>query len=110
MQISAKTKKNPDVVTIEYDLPETLADLISKFGEKVVESAAKGSLVITVQAAMRRMIEKGKNTQEIQDAMATFTPSAREVSKASAFDKASAQIGKLSPEERRALVEKLQAM
>jgi len=110
MQISAKTKNHPEPVTIEYDLPETLADLNAKFGEKVVESAAKGSLVITVQAAMRRLIEKGKDATEIAEAMATFTPSAREVSKASAFDKAAAQIGKLSPEERKALLEKLNAM
>lgn len=110
MQISAKSKKHPEPINIEYAMPEKLADLVKSFGEAVVESAARGSLVITIQAAMRRLLEKGKSAKEIQDQLATWKPGVREVSKASAFEKATSQIGKLSPEERKALMDKLKQM
>lgn len=106
MDISAKTKDHPDAVTCQYDVPESLSELVARFGEGVVVSAARGSIVIDAQAFMRRHIEKGQ--EAIQGLLNAWTPGVRQPgTKKSAFDKAAAAIGSLSAEERAELIKKL---
>lgn len=109
MKVSAKTKEKPTPVTIEYDVPEKLADLTKRFGEDVVAAAAKGQIVISLQAFMRRHIEKGTSQAELQKAASAWKPDVRTVVKQSAFEKATSQLDKLSPQERQELLKKLQA-
>ncbi len=109
MKVSAKTKdKQP--VTIEYDLPEHLEGLRKHFGDEVVNAAAKGAIVISLQAYIRRLIEKGKNHAEIQAECKVWKPDTRTVVKQTAFEKATGAVTKLSPEERKQLLAQLQAM
>lgn len=110
MKVSAKTKEKPTPVTIEVAIPDGTDALVKAYGTEVVGTAAKGAIVISLQAFMRRMIEKGKTAAEIQEAAKTWKPDVRSVVKQSAFEKATASLDKLSPQERAELLKKLQAL
>jgi hypothetical protein len=110
MEVSAKTKAKPTPIKVNYALPEKLADLVKAYGEDVVAAAAKGSIVISLQAFMRRHIEKGTAAAALQTAVTAWRPDVRTIVAQSAFEKASGALDKLSPEERKALLGKLQAM
>ena len=110
MKISAKTKEKPDPVTVEYDIPNTLPALTNSFGEEVVAKAAQGAIVISLQAFMRRMIDKDTPHAAIQKEVSSWKPDVRSVTRQSAFEKATSSLDKLTPEERAALLHKLQSM
>ena len=110
MKVAAKTKKHPTPITVEYPIPEDLDGLRKSFGDEVVKTAAKGAIIISLQAKMRGMLEKGKALPEIQAECAKWKPDVRTITKQSAFEKASSSLDKLSPEERKQLLGKLQAM
>lgn len=126
MKVSAKLSKEnaeklgvPQVtVEAEANIPATLAEKVKAFGEEIVNGAVEDSLVISVQALMRRMMvprkdKDGKITKaastpaEIQAAVAAWKPDVRTTVRQSAFEKASAAIGSLSPEEKKALLASL---
>jgi antitoxin component of MazEF toxin-antitoxin module len=110
MKIKAKTSKHPTPVEVEVNIPATLAEKVKLFGEDVVNASCEDSLIITVQALIRRMIEKGKVVAEIQAAVKEWKPDVRTLVRQSAFEKASSSLEKLSPEERKALLAKLQQL
>lgn len=129
MKISAKlsdaTAKKLGVaataVTVDCNIPASLADKTKAFGEDVVNSAAEDSLIITVQALMRRMMQPkvdkaGKVTKaastaaEIQAAVAAWKPDVRTLVRQSAFEKATSSLDKLTPDERKALLAQLQKL
>ncbi len=108
MDISAKTKDHPEIVTAQYELPEDLAGLTAKYGEEAVASAAAAQFVINIQAYMRRHIDKDQ--AELQGLVAAWQPGVRTPGvKKSAFERASQSIGSMSAEERAELLKKLQA-
>lgn len=108
MKVSAKTKSKPTPVEVQYDVPEKLAELEKRFGPEVVAAHASGSIVISLQAFMRRHIAKGSTPAQIQEAVKTWKPDVRSAVKQSAFEKAASSIDKLSPTERTELLKKLQ--
>lgn len=122
MKIQAQTKAKPKSeeapngvpargpVSVEYDIPVGVDGLRKAFGDEVVDSAARGAIVISLQAYMRRLLEKGKNASEIQAEVKGWKPDARTIVKQSAFERATGAVEKLSPEERKALIAKLQAL
>lgn len=127
MKVTASTTKagadgkkvKDQSVEVDVNIPDTLAGLVEQFGEAVVASAAIDAIVISAQAQMRRLMvpamsKDGKVTREAQSAeqiqahMDTWRPDAKSVTRQSAFEKASGSISKLTPEERTALLKKLQ--
>ena len=110
MKVSAKTKDKPTPVVVEVAIPDTLADLTKAYGDTVVAAAAKGAIVISLQAFIRRHIEKGTTPANIQKEAAAWRPDVRTVVKQSALEKASSSIKQLTPEERKALLAQLQAL
>lgn len=110
MKVSAKTKEKPTPVEIEYDFPETLGGIQEQWGDEVTYQAAKSAIVISLQAFMRRLIEKDKSTAEIQAEASKWRPDVKTIIKQSAFEKATSSLDKLTPEERKILLEKLRAM
>lgn len=109
MKVSAKTKAKPTPVTVDYDIPTDLPGLQKRFGDTVVAAHAGGSIIISAQAFMRRLIEKGSTPQQIQVEISKWKPDVRTASKQSAFEKAANSLDKLSPDEKAALLKKLQA-
>lgn len=109
LKVSAKTKEKPEAVTVEYNLPASLGDMTEVFGEEVVTKAAQGAIIISLQAFMRRHIEKGTPLAELQKEVTAWRPDVRTVSKQSAFEKAASALDKLAPEDRKTLLARLQA-
>lgn len=108
-------------VSVDVNIPETMKELVATFGEDVVAGAAIDALVINVQALMRRMMvpkfdKAGKkigeaSTQaEIEAAVKAWKPDVRTVVRQTAFEKASSSLDKLTADERKALLAKLQAL
>jgi hypothetical protein len=110
MKVSARTKKNPTPVSVEYDIPDGVEALTKKFGPEVVGAAAKGAIVISLQAFIRRGLDKGTALADIQKNVAAWKPDVRTVNKQSAFEKAANSLDKLSADERKALLAKLQSI
>lgn len=112
MEVSAKTKAKPTPIKVNCKLldAKNLAELTKAVGEEVMFNAAKGAVTISLQAFMRRHIEKGTPVPEIQKAVDAWKPDVRSVVKATAFEKASSQLDKLNPTERAELLKKLQGM
>ena len=96
-------------ITVDYNVPETLPELAKVFGDDVVANAASGAIIISLQAFIRRHIEKGTPHADIQKEVNAWKPDVRTVVKQSAFEKATSALDKLSPEERKAMLAKLQA-
>lgn len=108
MDITFKTKEHPESRTVQLDVPETLQDLIAKFGEETVVDNARASIVISAQALGRRHIEKDQ--AELQSIFDSWNPSERSPAvKKTAFERATSAISSMSAEERQALLERLQA-
>lgn len=123
MKISAKTNANPEAGTIEVevDIPSTLSELEMKFGADVVANAAIDSLVITVQALIRRMMTPktnkegkvtaaGSNAEVIQAAVSAWKPDVRTVVRQSALEKATNSLATMSADDRKALLAKLKEL
>jgi len=107
MEIKFKTRET-EARQIEYDLPGDLQSLVAKFGEASVFDNAVDSYVISIQSLCRRNIDK--TDAEITELAAAWVPGERSATvKKNAFEVASSAIGKLSPEERASLLEKLRA-
>jgi hypothetical protein len=121
MKISATVNKGkPEARTceIEVNIPGDLDGLVALYGKDVAYNAAIDSLVITVQAGMRRAMEDkvskdgkvtpGKTQAEIQALYGpNWRPDVRTVVRQSAFEKAQTSIKQLSAEERAALLAEL---
>ena len=72
MQITAK--KGDKSATIEYDFGANLQEMTEKFGEDVVYTNARKSMVITAQAGMRRYLESGLDEATIQEKLSAWKP------------------------------------
>lgn len=108
IQISFKTKEMEAARSINYDMPETLADLTAKFGEDAVADAAKGAFVISLQALARRHL--GKTDAEITELAAAWTPGERSPAvKKTAKEKAASAFAAMSAEERAEFLRRAQA-
>ncbi len=75
-EVTAKKKIGDEMkeATVAVEFGETAAESIEKFGEGVVNSNFIGAAKITLQAAMRRMIEAGKAQEEITAMAASWMP------------------------------------
>jgi len=106
MDVSAKTKEHPEVVSVSYDIPDSLADMTAKFGEGVVASNAKGAIIISLQAFIRRHIDKP--IDEIKKLVDDWKPDTRTSGpKKSALEKATEALSGLSAEQRAELLKQL---
>lgn len=101
------TKRDADkVVEVEYDMPETVEALVEKFGEDAVASAAADSFTISIQALIRRHIDKEQN--EIEELVQNWRPGVRQPGvKKSPLEKAKAALSQMSAEDRAALLAQL---
>lgn len=102
------TKKDVDkVVSVEYDMPDSLAGLTEKFGEEAVEKAARESFTISIQSVIRRHFDKSQ--EEIEAAVNGWTPGTRAAGvRKTPLEKAKAALSSMSAEERAELLASLQ--
>jgi len=104
--INAKKKDSDRVVSVAYDLPETLEGLTEKFGADAVASAATDSFTISVQSLIRRHFDKSQ--EEIQAAVDAWQPGVRTAGvKKTPLEKAQAALRAMSAEDRAELLRAL---
>lgn len=107
-QISAKTKEHPEAVSVEYDMPEGLQELVAKFGEETVAAAANAQLTINLQAFMRRHINEDQ--AKLQELATGWVPGVRgPVTKKTPLERAQAALSSMSAEDRAELLKALKA-
>jgi len=108
-KVSAKIGKDGPVTEVEYPLLDatTTSELSSSFTEKVVVAHAKSSITVALQSLLRGLIKAKKTPAEITAAVKEWKPGMRTPGK-SKLEKAEDLLGKMSPEERKALLKKLQ--
>lgn len=97
-------------VKVNFTMPATLADMTKAYGEDVTYAAAKGSVIISLQAGLRRLVEGGKSQAECQAFTTAYKPDVRTVVKQSAMQKATTAAQAMTPAERAELLKQLQAM
>lgn len=106
MEIGAKTKEHPEVVTVEFDMPADLNAAVARFGEAAVYNGFVDSATIAVQALIRRNIDKPH--AEVQAAVAQYVPGTRTRGVAkSPVEKAADLLKQLTPEQRKAILHQL---
>lgn len=102
-EVSAKTGTGiyaDTVFTVKYDLPDTVSEAVSKYGEEVVYSRFKASLVIDLQAFMRAKLTGEKfDSSTLQAAVDGWQPGVRAKGK-SVAEKVQDLLSKLTPEQR----------
>lgn len=93
-------------ITVKFDMPETLAEKVEKFGEDKVNQAAKSALTVSLQSFLRGKIEQGDSLEDTQKAVNEWKPGAgRKVTPPSA--KVNKILEKLTPEQRAAILAEL---
>lgn len=108
--IKAQSKKNPELGTAEvtYDFGGTVEAAIEKFGADVVYANFVRAATITAQSVMRRLLETGKNAEEIAQTMAEWKPGVAFKRSADPVSSVLSKFSSLSPEEQKALIKQLQ--
>ena len=71
---SLNKEKDAPETTVDYMVPDTLAECATRFGEAIVLSIFKRQLVISAQSHIRGLMNKNKRQAEIQTSMATWKP------------------------------------
>lgn len=109
VEVTAKAPKVEKEATISVDLGENVQDAIARFGEEVVFSNYIANVKIGVQSGIRRYLEAGKTTEEIQQAYDSWKPGAtmdRVVDPVAALAK---KMSTMTAEEQAAMFEQLRA-
>ena len=95
---------------VNYDLGDSLADAVAKFGEEVVFSGFKADATVAIQGRMRALLKKEQTQEQIAADLAGWKPGVKSaairgpVTVASVVDKFKA----MSPEEQQAFLAALQ--
>lgn len=116
-KVEAKLSTSDRVFSVEYDFGDTIESAIEKFGAETVFTKFKQASIIDLQALIRRHLtpteKDGVKTEmtndEILSEIADWVPGSKTVVRKSPLEKAKEQLGKLSDEEKKALLAQLQA-
>ncbi len=117
MEVSARVGKGKDAsapVTVKYNMPDTVAELVSTFGEDVVKAHVQSSVIISLQGFIRARIKKALDENKTPDArtiandVAKWKPGLRTPGK-SKLERLTEQTKKMSAEDKKALLDQLKA-
>jgi len=101
-----KTLESGDTATVNVKFPETVKETLDWIGEPVTMSIINRQLVLKVQSFMSTHLKAKKTPDEIQAAVNAWKPGLVKPKKSS-VDKILEGYGTLSPEEKKAMLEKL---
>lgn len=104
------------VLTVAYNFGADLDDAVEKFGAETVFNSFVDRAVINLQGKLRRHIEESLAEKDpkplpknAQDLVGDWVPAAGTAVRKSPSEKVSVLVGKLSAEDRAALIERLKA-
>jgi hypothetical protein len=98
-------------ITVQYDLPNDLDGLVKRFGKEVVANHAIAALKVAIQGVTRNALaatEPVKTDREIQALVTAYKPGIRVRGK-TPQEKIAEGFGKLTPEQKKALLKQLGA-
>lgn len=110
IEIAAKVGKDGKgpSVAVQFPMPETFDEGVKAWGQEVVFTKARQSIVIDLQAMVRRLLGKSKTQAEIQAEVDKWKPGvAGEVVRKTAAERVKEDLQKLTPEQ---LAEQLKAV
>ncbi len=93
--------------SLQYDFGDNLADCVEKFGDEVVFSNAVAQMKIGLQARMRAYLAEGKGVEALA---AMWKPGVQMPKSVDPIAAAKAAFATMSPEERLAMIAKIQEM
>lgn len=94
-------------IQIDLGIPDSLGDLVAKFGDDAVAKAAKAAFVVSAQGYVRSMLVAGVADNEIIAKAREWKPGTRE---ARGKGDILARIGSMSAEERAEVIKYLQEL
>lgn len=107
--VQAKVKSGDragEIFAIEYEMPGTIDEARQKWGDDVAFSQLKAAVVISLQSFMRQQIQKdGATTDSVQAACQEWSPSKGRGPARPISERAQELLGRMSIEERQALLE-----
>ena len=109
-EVSAKLGKDGKPAKVSYPLLDatSLKDLSTNFTAEVIIAHAKSSITVALQGFIRGLLKLDKSHNEIQKLASEWRPGMRTPGKSRA-EKADVIIGKMTDEEKKDLLKKLQA-
>jgi hypothetical protein len=107
-KVSAKITDGPEV-TVDFELDDNIQDAINRYGEDVVMSRYRASLIIDLQSFLRTQMKKESWTPDgIQQAVKNWVPGVKARGRSPA-ERAAELFSKLSEEEKAQLLEELRS-
>ena len=106
-EIKVKTGKDETALTVSvnYDIPTSVAGLVDKYGEEQVAALASRSITLAIQALVRQKVAGGAAVETLQATVDAWKPGVRgEVTKKSPVERAKAALAGVSKEELEALL------
>lgn len=106
-EIKVKTGKDEtaQTVTVQYDIPTSVAGLVDKYGEEQVVALASRAITLAVQANVRQKVTAGVTGDALQAAVDAWVPGVRaESAKKSPYERAESALAHLSQDELAALL------
>ena len=108
--IEVSANKAQRSVVVSYDFGENLQDAIAKFGEDVVFSNMRQSMKISLQALMRRGIDKDQTDEQILASVGAWKPGVASERSSDPVATVLAKWQTLSPEKKAELMKQLKQM
>lgn len=97
-------------VVVNYDVPDTIAGLVAKYGDEQTAALAGRAITLAVQALVRQKLAAGNDESTLQATVDAWVPGVRgPVTKKSPLERATAALSGMSPEDLAALLAKVKA-
>lgn len=106
-EIKVKTGSGEQAVSVsvQYDIPTTVAGLVDKYGEEQTHALASRAITLAVQALVRQKVSAGANPEALQAAVDSWVPGVRaEATKKTPMERAQSALSGLGKEELEALL------
>lgn len=108
LEVTAERPGTGAACTVKVPFAENLEELKTQFGEEVIYTKARQSMVIALQSFLRGLLDANKSQEEIQQAAVEWKPGMRRPAK-TPEDAARDALGKMSAEQRAAFIKELRA-
>ena len=108
--IEVTANKGSRSLTVSYDFGDNLQDAVAKFGEEVVFSNMRQSMKISLQALLRRGIDKSQEDAAVIAQAAAWKPGVATERTSDPAAAVLAKWGALTPEKKAELLKQLKAM
>ena len=111
IKVKSGREEGATTVTVNYDIPATVHDAISKYGENTVTDLVNRALTLGVQALVRVKMGKGETDQAaLQAAVDNWTPGVRgPVTRQTPLQRATSALSQMDPAALAELLAKVKA-